>query len=44
MTTIPIVNKSKMETCLFPMPPMEEQKRIVAKINAVIPVIDMIAT
>ena len=44
MTTLPIVNKSKMETCLFPMPPLEEQKRIVAKINAVIPVIDLIAT
>ena len=44
MTTLPIVNKSKMETCLFPMPPLEEQKRIVTKINAVIPVIDLIAT
>ena len=28
-TTISIVNKSKMETCFFPLPPLAEQQRIV---------------
>ena len=28
-TTISIVNKTKMENCLFPLPPLDEQQRIV---------------
>ena len=32
-TTIAIVNKRKMEQCLFPLPPLSEQHRIVARIE-----------
>lgn len=32
-TTIAIVNKSKMESCAFPLPPLTEQQRIVERIE-----------
>lgn len=32
-TTIAIVNKSKMESCAFPLPPLSEQQRIVEHIE-----------
>lgn len=32
-TTIAIVNKSKMESCAFPLPPFSEQQRIVERIE-----------
>lgn len=32
-TTIAIVNKSKMESCAFPFPPLSEQQRIVERIE-----------
>lgn len=32
-TTIAIVNKSKMESCAFPLPPISEQQRIVERIE-----------
>lgn len=32
-TTIAIVNKSKMEICAFPLPPLSEQQRIVERIE-----------
>ena len=32
-TTIAIVNKSKMESCAFPLPPLSEQQRIVERIK-----------
>lgn len=32
-TTIAIVNKSKMESCAFPLPPLSEQQRIVDRIE-----------
>lgn len=32
-TTITIVNKSKMESCAFPLPPLSEQQRIVERIE-----------
>lgn len=32
-TTIAIVNKSKMESCTFPLPPLSEQQRIVERIE-----------
>lgn len=32
-TTIAIVNKSKMESCAFPLPPLFEQQRIVERIE-----------
>ena len=32
-TTIAIVNKSKMESCAFPLPPRSEQQRIVERIE-----------
>ena len=39
-TTIPIINRGNWETILFPLPPLEEQKRIVARIEELIPRID----
>ena len=33
-TTISIVNKTKMEKCFFPLPPIPEQHRIVARIES----------
>lgn len=33
-TTISIVNKSKMESCVFPLPPLPEQLRIVDRIES----------
>lgn len=33
VTTIAIVNKSKMESCAFPLPPLSEQQRIVERIE-----------
>lgn len=43
MTTLPIVNKSKMEECIVSLPPIAEQKRIVAKIEEIMPYIDRYA-
>lgn len=37
MTTIPIVNKSKVEQCIIPLPPLAEQHRIVAKLEELLP-------
>lgn len=39
-TTIAIVNKSKMESCAFPLPPLSEQQRIVERIEELFAKID----
>lgn len=39
-TTISIVNKSKMETCIFPLPPLPEQQRIVDRIESLFAKLD----
>ena len=39
-TTISIVNKSKMEQCRFPLPPLAEQQRIVARIESLFAKLD----
>lgn len=39
-TTIAIVNKSKMESCAFPLPPLPEQQRIVERIEELFAKID----
>ena len=42
--TISIVNKSKMEAILVPLPPLEEQKRIVSKVEEIFAQLDAIET
>lgn len=39
-TTIAIVNKSKMESCAFPLPPISEQQRIVERIEELLAKLD----
>lgn len=39
-TTISIVNKSKMESCIFPLPPLPEQQRIVDRIESLFDKLD----
>lgn len=39
-TTIAIINKGKWEHLLLPIPPFDEQKRIVAKIEELLPLIE----
>lgn len=39
-TTISIVNKSKMEDCVFPLPPLTEQQRIVERIESLFAKLD----
>jgi type I restriction enzyme S subunit len=39
-TTITIVNKSKMESCVFPMAPLAEQRRIVDRIESIFAKLD----
>ena len=39
-TTISIVNKSKMEQCMFPLPPLPEQHRIVSRIESLFAKLD----
>ena len=39
-TTLPILNKSKWDNLILPLPPLEEQKRIVAKIEELEPLIN----
>ena len=39
-TTISIVNKSKMESCVFPLPPLPEQMRIVDRIESLFAKLD----
>ncbi len=39
-TVVPIINKSKFSEIKIPVPPLEEQKRIVAKLDAVFEKID----
>ena len=39
-TTIPIVNKSKMEACYYPLPPIHEQQRIVERIESLFSKLD----
>ena len=39
-TTISIVNKSKMENCIFPLPPLPEQNRIVDRIESLFAKLD----
>ena len=39
-TTISIVNKSKMEDCVFPLPPLPEQQRIVERIESLFAKLD----
>ena len=37
MTTLPILNKNNFSECCFPLPPLNEQKRIVAVIEKLLP-------
>ena len=39
-TATPIINKSSWESIIIPLPPLEEQKRIVAKIEELMPYVD----
>ena len=39
-TATPIINKSSWESIIIPFPPLEEQKRIVAKIEELMPYVD----
>lgn len=39
-TTISIVNKSKMEACYYPLPPIQEQQRIVERIESLFSKLD----
>lgn len=39
-TTISIVNKTKMENCFFPLPPLAEQQRIVERIESLFAKLD----
>ena len=39
-TTIAIVNKSKMESCAFPLPPLSEQQRIVERLEELLAKLD----
>ena len=36
-TTLPILNKSKFESLIIPLPPLAEQRRIVAKLDEILP-------
>lgn len=36
-TTVSIINKSKFDNCIVPLPPLSEQKRIVAKLEELLP-------
>lgn len=38
-TTVSIINKSKFDNCILPLPPFAEQKRIVAKLDEVLEMI-----
>lgn len=42
-TTLPIVNRTKLSSIVIPLPPLEEQKRIVAKIEKLMPLVDKYA-
>ena len=41
-TTLPILNKSKFEELLFPLPPLAEQHRIVQKVEQLLTIVDTI--
>ena len=41
-TTLPILNKSKFEELLFPLPPLAEQERIVQKVEQLLTIVDTI--
>ena len=40
-TTVSIISKSKFDNCIIPLPPLAEQKRIVAKLDEVLKMIDV---
>ena len=42
-TATPIINKSSWEKLPIPLPPIEEQQRIVEKLNQILPIIDSMA-
>ena len=39
-TTLPIISKGKWESLIIPLPPLAEQKRIVEKLEEILPLID----
>ena len=41
-TTVNIIKKSLFDACILPLPPMEEQKRIVDKLNSIIAQIEIV--
>lgn len=42
-TAQPVVSGKKIYPMLFPLPPLDEQKRIVAKIDELMPIISTIS-
>ena len=43
-TTLPILNRRKWENLIIPLPPIDEQLRIVSRLNAILPLIAELET